>query len=70
MPTYSYACQECHYEFDLRQSIKAKPKRRCPKCDRLSLKRLIGVGSGIIFRGSGFYTTDYRDENRNNTRKS
>jgi putative FmdB family regulatory protein len=62
MPTYGYACEQCGYEFDEFQSIKAKPLRKCPKCSRLSLKRLIGTGAGIIFKGSGFYETDYRSE--------
>ena len=62
MPTYEYNCSNCGHDFEQLQSIKAKPLRKCPKCGKLTLKRLIGTGSGVIFKGSGFYTTDYRSE--------
>ncbi len=62
MPTYAYVCQSCHHEFDAFQSIKAKPLRVCPACGQTALKRLIGSGAGIIFKGSGFYCTDYRSD--------
>jgi len=62
MPTYEYICESCGYEFEQFQSIKARPLRKCPRCGKVSLKRLIGVGAGIIFKGSGFYQTDYRSE--------
>ena len=62
MPTYAYACQKCDHEFDAFQSITAKPLRKCPACGKASLKRLIGTGAGIIFKGSGFYATDYRSD--------
>ncbi len=62
MPTYGYACAECGHEFEQFQSIKAKPLRKCPECGKSALKRLIGTGAGIIFKGSGFYQTDYRSE--------
>ncbi len=62
MPTYDYRCNECGHELELFQSIKAAVKRRCPECGRNTLKRLIGTGSGVIFKGSGFYQTDYRSE--------
>ncbi len=62
MPTYGYRCEECRYEFDEFQSIKAGPLRKCPKCGKPALKRLIGTGSAILFKGSGFYQTDYRSE--------
>jgi len=62
MPTYSYICQDCGYEFEQFQSINARPLRKCPRCGKRGLKRLIGAGAGIIFRGSGFYQTDYRSE--------
>lgn len=62
MPTYAYVCENCHHEFDAFQSIKAKPLRECPACGQTTLKRLIGCGSGIIFKGSGFYCTDYRSD--------
>jgi putative FmdB family regulatory protein len=62
MPTYEYKCESCGYEFEQFQSITAKPIRKCPKCSKTSVRRLIGVGAGIIFKGSGFYATDYRSE--------
>lgn len=62
MPTYEYVCDACGHEFELFQSMSASVKRKCPECDKLKLKRLIGIGSGVIFKGSGFYQTDYRSE--------
>jgi len=62
MPTYDYRCSGCGYEYELFQPITAKPKRKCPSCGQLKAKRLIGTGGGVIFRGSGFYQTDYRSE--------
>jgi putative FmdB family regulatory protein len=61
MPTYDYRCARCGHEFELFQSITEKPKSRCPKC-KGKLKRLIGTGAGLLFKGSGFYQTDYRSE--------
>jgi len=62
MPTYEYECNSCQHHFELFQSIKAGHKRKCPKCGRLTLRRLIGPGAAIVFKGSGFYQTDYRSE--------
>ena len=62
MPTYDYECNSCQHRFELFQSITAKHKRKCPKCGRLTLRRLIGPGAAIVFKGSGFYQTDYRSE--------
>jgi len=62
MPTYEYTCESCGYEFEQFQSITARPIRKCPKCGRASARRLIGVGAGVIFKGPGFYATDYRSE--------
>jgi len=62
MPTYDYVCRECEHKWELFQSIKANPVRKCPSCGRLRAKRVIGPGAGIIFRGSGFYETDYRSD--------
>ncbi len=62
MPTYEYLCQACGHEFELFQSMSASVKRKCPECGKLKLKRLIGIGSGVIFKGSGFYQTDYRSD--------
>jgi putative FmdB family regulatory protein len=62
MPTYDYLCEDCGYKFERFQSIRARPLRKCPICKKTSLKRLIGSGAGLIFKGSGFYQTDYRSE--------
>ncbi len=62
MPTYDYRCQGCGHEFELFQSMTATVKRKCPECGALSLKRLIGTGGAVIFKGSGFYQTDYRSD--------
>jgi len=59
MPTYEYECQDCSHTFERFQSITAKPLRRCPVCGG-RLRRLIGAGAGVIFKGSGFYETDYK----------
>ncbi len=63
MPTYDYKCKACGHTFALFQSMKENPKRKCPSCGRMTLVRLIGTGSGIIFKGSGFYETDYKRRN-------
>ena len=70
MPTYGYLCESCGCEFEQFQPITAKPIRKCPKCSRNSVKRLIGCGSGVIFRGSGFYQTDYRSESYKKSEES
>lgn len=62
MPTYDYECDACGHEFELFQSITASVKRKCPECSRLKLRRLFGTGAAIVFKGSGFYETDYRSE--------
>ena len=62
MPTYEYVCEACPHEFEEFQSITAKALRKCPACGQRKLKRLIGVGAGVIFKGSGFYETDYRSD--------
>ena len=62
MPTYDYVCNACQHEFELYQSIKDDPKKQCPECGKKKLRRLIGPGAAIVFKGSGFYTTDYRSE--------
>lgn len=59
MPTYEYACPHCGHKFELFQKITDQPLEHCPKCAK-KVKRLIGSGSGIIFKGSGFYATDYK----------
>ena len=62
MPTYEYRCSACDHSFELFQSIKAASVRKCPQCGKLKVKRIIGIGAGVIFKGSGFYQTDYRSE--------
>ncbi|HOK95853.1 MAG TPA: zinc ribbon domain-containing protein [Anaerohalosphaeraceae bacterium] len=62
MPTYEYKCDYCNYELEAFQSIAAKPLKKCPECGKATLKRLLGTGAGLIFKGSGFYQTDYRSE--------
>ena len=62
MPTYDYECKKCGHVFETFQSIHAKPLTKCPKC-KGKIQRLIGGGGGILFKGSGFYQTDYRSKN-------
>lgn len=62
MPTYEYECQKCGHLLEAFQSISERPLKRCPKCGVLQLKRLISAGSGLLFKGSGFYITDYRSK--------
>jgi putative FmdB family regulatory protein len=62
MPTYDYVCDACHHQFELFQSITAKPEKKCPECGKKRLRRLIGPGAALVFKGSGFYKTDYRSE--------
>ncbi len=60
MPTYEYQCTNCGYLFEAFQSIKENPLKKCPRCNKDSLKRLISGGAGLIFKGTGFYLTDYK----------
>ena len=62
MPTYEYVCGKCEHRFERFQSITAKPIRKCPNCGKASARRLVSAGAGIIFKGSGFYATDYRSD--------
>ena len=62
MPTYEYHCPDCNHHFELFQQMSDPIKRKCPECSGRKLKRLIGTGAGVIFKGSGFYETDYRSE--------
>ena len=62
MPTYDYLCDACGHTFEEFQYIKEEPLRKCPVCSKLKLRRLIGAGAAIVFKGSGFYQTDYRSE--------
>jgi putative FmdB family regulatory protein len=62
MPTYEYACSKCGYHFEKFQSMRDEPLKKCPKCSKQALKRLIGGGAGLIFKGTGFYITDYKNK--------
>lgn len=62
MPTYEYACQKCGHEFEQFQSMRDEPLKKCPKCKKAGVKRLVGSGAGLIFKGSGFYITDYKNK--------
>jgi putative FmdB family regulatory protein len=62
MPTYEYACSKCGHHFEKFQSMRDEPLKKCPKCHKAALKRLIGGGAGLIFKGSGFYITDYKNK--------
>ncbi len=62
MPTYDYECDACGHTFELFQSINDSVKRKCPECKRMKLRRLFGTGAAIVFKGSGFYQTDYRSD--------
>lgn len=62
MPTYEYKCSACSHTFEQFQSMKDAALRKCPKCGKAKLERLIGIGAAVIFKGSGFYQTDYRSE--------
>jgi len=62
MPTYEYRCAACGHEFEKFQKISDEPVRECPKCGEQAAERLISAGGGLVFKGSGFYATDYRKE--------
>ena len=62
MPTYDYECDACGHKFELFQSISAPVEKKCPECKKLKLRRLFGTGAAVVFKGSGFYQTDYRSD--------
>jgi len=62
MPTYDYECDACGHRYELFQAITARPVKKCPACGAPKARRLLGSGGAILFKGSGFYTTDYRSE--------
>ena len=62
MPTYEYICRSCKHEFEVFQSMLDAAKRKCPACGKNALERKIGIGAAVLFKGSGFYQTDYRTE--------
>jgi putative FmdB family regulatory protein len=70
MPTYEYKCSNCGHKFEKYQSITAAPIKVCPSCGKRTAQRLIGTGAGVIFKGSGFYTTDYRSDSYKERAKS
>ncbi len=72
MPTYDYFCEHCGHEFEAFHPMTADPVRICPKCSHMSVKRKVSGGTGLIFKGSGFYITDYankKNKNTNSTKK-
>jgi len=62
MPTYDYCCSACGHELEIFHGMSEPPRRKCPDCGRMALERRIGTGAGILFKGSGFYETDYRSD--------
>ncbi len=70
MPTYEYQCDACEHQFEEMQGIKEEPLVKCPKCKKKKLRRLIGSGAGLIFKGSGFYITDYRSDSYKSAAKA
>ena len=70
MPTYEYVCPPCGHEFERFQSMKDEPVKVCPECRKRQVKRKIGMGAGLIFKGSGFYETDYKQAGRKKEKKS
>lgn len=69
MPTYDYKCDACGHAFERFHSMSAPPIKRCPECGKSKVKRLLGTGAGLIFKGNGFYITDYRDKSYNEAAK-
>ena len=70
MPTYEYQCDACEHNFDEFQSMSEEPLKKCPKCGKKKLRRVYGPGAAILFKGSGFYQTDYRSESYKSAGKS
>jgi putative FmdB family regulatory protein len=70
MPTYDYQCQACGHDWELYQSMKDSPVTHCPKCKKKKAKRLLGLGAGIIFKGTGFYETDYKKKSGKEKKES
>jgi putative FmdB family regulatory protein len=70
MPTYEYVCNACQHQLEEFQSMSEKPLKKCPKCGKRRLRRLFGTGAAVIFKGSGFYQTDYRSESYKSAAKA
>lgn len=70
MPTYEYHCDACDHNFDEFQSMSDAPLKKCPKCKKPKLRRVFGTGAAILFKGSGFYETDYRSESYKSAAKA
>jgi putative FmdB family regulatory protein len=70
MPTYDYKCKACDHAMEVFQSMKDAPLRKCPACGKATLERLIGLGGAVLFKGSGFYQTDYRSDAYSKAAKS
>jgi putative FmdB family regulatory protein len=66
MPTYDYECKSCSQKIEIFHSINTNPLKKCPQCGQASLQRLISCGAGVIFKGSGFYQTDYKKPEKEN----
>jgi putative FmdB family regulatory protein len=62
LPTYDYQCDACNHLFEVYQGINDEKLRKCPECKKLKLRRLLGTGGAVVFKGTGFYQTDYRSE--------
>ncbi len=70
MPTYDYRCNACEHTFEEFQMMSEAVLKKCPECGKLKLERLIGTGAGFVFKGSGYYVTDYRDKSYNEAKKA
>ncbi len=70
MPTYEYSCENCGYIFEEYQSMKEAPLLKCPNCGQNKLQKHIGAGTGVIFKGSGFYVTDYKKKNSTSSKST
>jgi len=70
MPTYEYHCDACEHNFDEFQSMSEAPLKKCPQCGKRKLRRVFGTGAAILFKGSGFYQTDYRSESYKSAAKA
>ncbi len=70
MPTYDYRCNACGHTFEEFQMMSDRVMRKCPECGKLKLERLIGSGAGFVFKGSGYYVTDYRSKSYDDAKKA